>query len=95
MDRLRACSRNSSVELLTRAFGHQVARKDNVDRLRACSRNSSVELLTHTLDNYTQIKIEALGHRKKLLNRLSRRAPLDSFIFFYHGLKLMAALLGI
>jgi len=32
---------------------------------------------------------------KNLLNRLSRRAPLDSFTNFYRGLKLMAELLRI
>jgi len=44
-----------------------------------------------------QIKVEALGYRKKnkLFNRLCCQAPLDSFIIFYHGLKLMAELLGI
>jgi len=35
------------------------------------------------------IKVKALGHRKKLLNRLSRQAPLDSLIDFYRGLKLI------
>jgi len=40
-----------------------------------------------------QIKVEALGRQKKLLNRLSRRAPLESFINFYCSLKLMAELL--
>ena len=48
-------------------------------------------LLAQTLNNFIQIKAKALGHRKKnLLNRLSRRAPLDSFINSYRGLKLMA-----
>jgi len=36
--------------------------------------------LAQTLKNCTQIKIKALGHRKKLLSRLSRGARLDSFI---------------
>ena len=40
-------------------------------------------------------KIKALGTEKKLQNRLSRRAPLESFINFYRGLKLMAELLRI
>jgi len=35
------------------------------------------------------IKVKALGHRKKLLNRLSRQAPFDSLIDFYRGLKLI------
>jgi len=42
-----------------------------------------------------QIKFEALGHRKKLLNRLPRRAPSTVSKKFYHGLKLTAELLGI
>jgi len=46
-----------------------------------------------TLDNYMQESWSA-GATKKLLNRLSRREPLDSFIIFYHGLKLKAELLG-
>jgi len=54
-----------------------------------------LSLLAQTLDNCMQIKFEALGHRKKLLNRLSHRASLDSFKKFYHGLKLTAELLGI
>ena len=49
-------------------------------------------LLAQTLNNFVQIKAKALGHRKKLLNRLSRRAPLDSFMNSYRGLKLMAEL---
>jgi len=49
--------------------------------------------LAQTLDNCMQIEVEALGHRKKPVNRLSRRAPLDTFINFYHGIKLMAELL--
>ena len=52
-------------------------------------------LLAQTLNNFMQIKAKALGHRKNLLNRLSRRAPLDSFINSYRGLKLMAELLRI
>jgi len=52
-------------------------------------------LLAQTLNNFIQIKAKALGHRKKLLKRLSRRAPLDSFINSYRGLKLMAELLRI
>jgi len=54
-----------------------------------------MSLLGQTLDNFIQIEAEMLGHRKKLLNRLSRRALFDSFIIFYHGSKLMAELLGI
>jgi len=52
-------------------------------------------LLALTLTNFIQIKAKALGHRKKVLNRLSRRAPLDSFINSYLGLKLMAELFRI
>jgi len=52
-------------------------------------------LLAQTLNNFIQIKAKALGHRKKLLNRLSRRAPLDSFTNSYRGLKLVAELLRI
>jgi len=51
-------------------------------------------LLVQTLDDFMQIKVKALGHRKKLLNRLSRRTTLNCFIIFYHGLKLTAELLG-
>ena len=50
-------------------------------------------LLAQTLNNFIEIKAKALGDRKKLLNRLSRRAPLDSFMNSYRGLKLMAELL--
>jgi len=43
-----------------------------------------------------QIKVKALGYRKKkLLNRLSCQASLESFKNFYCGLKLMAELLRI
>ena len=52
-------------------------------------------LLAQTLNNFIQIKAKALGHRKTLLKRLSRRAPLDSLINSYRGLKLMAELLRI
>jgi len=52
-------------------------------------------LLAQTLNNFMQIKAKVLGHQQKLLNRLSRRAPLDSFIDSYRGLKLMAELLRI
>jgi len=44
-------------------------------------------LLAQTFNNFVQIKVKALGQRKKLSNRLSRRAPLNSFINFYRGLK--------
>ena len=55
-----------------------------------------MSLLAQTLNNFMQIKVKALGRRKKkLLNRLSRQAPHDSFINFYRGLKLMAELLRI
>jgi len=33
--------------------------------------------------------------QKKTINRMPHQAPLNSFIVFYHGLKLMAKLLGI
>jgi len=51
-------------------------------------------LLAQILNNFIQIKAKALGHRKKP-DRLSRRAPLDSFINFYCGVNLMAELLQI
>jgi len=51
--------------------------------------------LAQTLNNFIKIKAKALGHQKKLLNRLSRRAPLDSFRNSYRGLKSMAELLRI
>ena len=51
--------------------------------------------MAQTLNNFMQIKAKVLGHQQKLLNRLSRRAPLDSFIDSYRGLKLMAELLRI
>jgi len=41
-----------------------------------------------------QIKVKSLEQQKQLLTSLSRRAPLDSFIIFYHGLNLMAEILG-
>jgi len=41
------------------------------------------------------INVKALGHRKKILNRLSRRALPDSFTNSYCGLKLMTELLRI
>jgi len=34
--------------------------------------------------SFMKNKVKTLGHRKKQLNRLSRRAPLDSFINFYY-----------
>jgi len=42
-----------------------------------------LSLLAQTIDNFMQIKVET-PEQKKLLNRLFRRAPLDSFIIFYH-----------
>ena len=60
------------------------------------TRGGRESLLVQTLNNFIQIKAKALGHRKNnLLNRLSRRAPLESFINSYRGLKLMAELLRI
>ena len=52
-------------------------------------------LLAQTLNNFMQINVKALGHRKKLLSGLSRRAPHDMFTNSYRGLKLMAELLRI
>jgi len=51
--------------------------------------------LAQTLNNFVQIKAKVLGHQKKLLNRLSLRTPLDSFINSYRSLKLMGELLRI
>jgi len=52
-------------------------------------------LLAQTLNNFVQIKAKGLGHRKKTVNRLCRRAPLDSFINSYLGSRVMAELLRI
>ena len=41
------------------------------------------------------IKLRRWDTEKNLQNRLSRRAPLESFINFYRGLKLMAELVRI
>jgi len=41
-----------------------------------------------------QIEVEVLGHGKKLLNRMSPQAPLDSFIIFHHGLKVDGRIIG-
>jgi len=61
-----------------------------------------LSLLAQTLDDFMQIQVKALGHRKKILhanqgqgagapkkkilNRLSCRAPFDSFINLYLSL---------
>jgi len=42
-----------------------------------------------------QIKVKVLAHQKKLLSRLSHWAPLNSFIKFYYGLKVIAEFLRI
>ena len=39
-------------------------------------------LLAQPLSSFVQIKVKGLGRRKRLLTRLSRRAPLGSFIIF-------------
>ena len=44
---------------------------------------------------HAKIKLRCWDTEKKLQNRLSRRAPLKSFINFYRGLKLMAELVRI
>ena len=44
---------------------------------------------------HAKIKLRRWDTEKNLQNRLSRRAPLDSFINFYRGLKLMAELVRI
>ena len=49
-------------------------------------------------ENFMQIKVEALGHRRQPLNRLtgnSQRANSQQFINVFKDLKLMAELLGI
>jgi len=43
--------------------------------------------LAQASNNFMQIKVMALGHRKKLLSRLSLRAPLDSSTKFYYSFK--------
>jgi len=45
-----------------------------------------LSLLAQTFYNSVQIKVKALEHLKKLLSRLSRREPLESFIDFYYDL---------
>lgn len=54
----------------------------------------SVELilLAPTVYNFVQNKVEALGHQKKLLTRLSHRGHIDSGTILYHVLILMAEL---
>jgi len=42
-----------------------------------------------------QIKVKALGHRKKLLTSLSHPASINSLINFFRGLELLAELLQI
>jgi len=37
-----------------------------------------------------QTKVKALGQRKKTVKQVVSSGALDSFIIFYHGLKLMA-----
>jgi len=70
---------------------HHVRGESHIPHKRERERES---LLAQTLNNFIKIKAKALGHRKKKrLNRLSRRVPLDSFINSYRGLKLMAELL--
>jgi len=44
---------------------------------------------------HEKIKLRRWDTWKKLQNRLSRQAPLESFIKFYRGLKLMAELVRI
>jgi len=44
---------------------------------------------------HAKIKLRRWDTEKNLQNRLFRRAPLDSFINFYRGLKLMAELVRI
>ena len=44
---------------------------------------------------HAKIKLRRWDTEKNLQNRLSRRAPVESFINFYCGLKLMAELVRI
>jgi len=44
---------------------------------------------------HAKIKLRSWDTEKNLQNRLSRRAPLESFKNFYRGLKLMAELVRI
>jgi len=44
---------------------------------------------------HAKIKLRRWDTEKNLQNRLSRRAPLKSFINFYRGIKLMAELMRI
>ena len=50
-------------------------------------------VLAQIVHSFVQIKVKALGTEKSQLTRLSRLAPLSSFIIFYHDLELMATLL--
>jgi len=52
-------------------------------------------LLEQTLNNFMQIKVKALGHKKKTVKQVVSSAILDSFINFYYGLKLMVELLRV
>jgi len=69
-----------------------IREREKRERERERERESS---LAESLNDFMQIEVKALGHRKKLLYRLTRRAPLDCFMNFYCGLKLMAELLRI
>jgi len=50
---------------------------------------------TNNKQFHAKIKLRRWDTEKNLQNRLSRRAPLESFINFYRGLKLMAELVRI
>jgi len=50
---------------------------------------------TNNKQFHAKIKLRPWDTEKNLQNRLSRRAPLESFINFYRGLKLVVELLRI
>ena len=57
-------------------------------------RKLEVECTGANIEQLHAIKLKRWDTDKKLLNRFSRWAPLNSFIIFYYGLKLKAELLG-
>jgi len=53
-----------------------------------------VEVTGENIGQLHTIKLKSWDTDKNLLNRFSRRAPLNSFMTLYHGLRLKAKLLG-
>ena len=63
---------------------------------KLCFKNQEREFIgTNIKQFHAKIKLRRWDTKKNLQNRLPRRAPLESFITFYCGLKLMAELVWI